>query len=66
MLLTTLTATSIGYAIASLLPAMLANLLTQVLVVFILMFSPLNFPANRLPGGWPRSTACCRSRRWAR
>jgi ABC-2 type transport system permease protein len=27
----------------------LANLLTQVLVVFVLMFSPLNFPASRLP-----------------
>ncbi|MGO9180005.1 MAG: ABC transporter permease [Candidatus Limnocylindrales bacterium] len=50
MVLVTLTATSIGYAIASLLPAMLANLLSQVLVVFILMFSPLNFPADRLPG----------------
>ena len=49
MLLMTLTATSIGYAIASLLPAMLANLLSQVLVVFVLMFSPLNFPADRLP-----------------
>jgi len=28
---------------------MLANLLTQVLVVFVLMFSPLNFPPERLP-----------------
>jgi hypothetical protein len=35
MLLVTVTATSIGYAIASLLPAMLANLLSQVLVVFV-------------------------------
>jgi ABC-2 type transport system permease protein len=49
MLLVALTATAIGYAIASLLPAMLANLLTQVLVVFVLMFSPLNFPSDRLP-----------------
>jgi ABC-2 type transport system permease protein len=49
MLLVALTATSIGYAIASLLPQMIANLLTQVLVVFVLMFSPLNFPAERLP-----------------
>ncbi len=49
MLLVALTATSIGYAMASLLPQMLANLLTQVLVVFVLMFSPLNFPAERLP-----------------
>ena len=50
MLLVALTATSMGYAIASLLPPMIANLLTQVLVVFVLMFSPLNFPADRLPG----------------
>jgi ABC-2 type transport system permease protein len=49
MLLVALTATSMGYAIASLLPQMVANLLTQVLVVFVLMFSPLNFPADRLP-----------------
>jgi ABC-2 type transport system permease protein len=50
MLLVALTATAVGYAIASLLPPMLAGLVTQVLVVFVLMFSPLNFPADRLPG----------------
>jgi ABC-2 type transport system permease protein len=49
MLLVVLTTTSIGYALASVLPQMLANLLTQVLVVFVLMFSPLNFPPDRLP-----------------
>ena len=49
VLLVTFTATSVGYAIASLLPAMVAQMLSQVLVVFILMFSPLNFPAERLP-----------------
>jgi ABC-2 type transport system permease protein len=49
MLLVVLTTTAIGYALASLLPQMLANLLTQVLVVFVLMFSPLNFPPERLP-----------------
>lgn len=49
MLLVALTATSMGYAIACLLPQMVANLLTQALVVFVLMFSPLNFPADRLP-----------------
>ena len=49
LLLTTLTAASIGYALASVLPPMIANLITQVLVVFTLMFSPLNFPAARLP-----------------
>jgi ABC-2 type transport system permease protein len=49
ILLVALTATSIGYAIASLLPQSAAVLLSQVLVVFVLMFSPLNFPASRLP-----------------
>ena len=47
--LVALTATSVGYAIAAVLPPMLANLTTQVLVVFVLMFSPLTFPAERLP-----------------
>ena len=50
VLLVVLTATSVGYALASLLPPMVANMASQVLVVFILMFSPLNFPADRLPG----------------
>ncbi|HYM84619.1 MAG TPA: ABC transporter permease [Candidatus Dormibacteraeota bacterium] len=49
MALVVLTASSVGYALATLLPPMVAQLLTQVLVVFILMFSPLNFPADRLP-----------------
>ena len=49
LVLTTLTAASIGYAIASVLPPMVANLISQVLVVFVLMFSPLNFPPDRLP-----------------
>jgi len=50
VIMVVLTATSIGYAVASLLPAAVAQMLSQVLVVFILMFSPLNFPADRLPG----------------
>ena len=50
VILVALTATSIGYALASLVPPMVANMASQVLVVFILMFSPLNFPADRLPG----------------
>jgi ABC-2 type transport system permease protein len=49
VLLVVLTATSVGYAMASLLPPMLAQMASQILVVFILMFSPLNFPADRLP-----------------
>ena len=34
---------------ASILPPLMAQLLTQVLVVLVFMFSPLNFPAERLP-----------------
>ena len=49
LLLVVLTAASMGYALACVLPPMIAQLLSQVLVVFILMFSPLNFPADRLP-----------------
>ena len=49
MLLVVVTTTSIGYALAMLLPPLVANMITQVLVVFVLMFSPLNFPPDRLP-----------------
>jgi ABC-2 type transport system permease protein len=47
--LVALTSATVGYAMASVLPATIAQLLTQVLVVFVLMFSPLNFPPERLP-----------------
>lgn len=47
--LVALTSATVGYAMASVLPAAIAMLLTQVLVVFVLMFSPLNFPPERLP-----------------
>lgn len=49
VLLVALTSSAIGYAIATLMHPMAAGVLTQVLVVFILMFSPLNFPPDRLP-----------------
>jgi len=48
-LLVALTSATVGYAMASVLPPSIAILLTQVLVVFVLMFSPLNFPPERLP-----------------
>lgn len=48
-LLVTLTGTSVGYAIAVLLPPMLAQLVSQVLVFFVLLFSPISYPAARLP-----------------
>ncbi len=49
LLLVAVTASAIGYAIASVLPTMVSALISQVLVVFVLMFSPLNFPPDRLP-----------------
>ena len=49
ILLVALTSSAIGYALASVVPPMAATIVTQVLVVFTLMFSPLNFPPDRLP-----------------
>lgn len=49
-LLVTLTAASVGYAIAVALPPLLAQLTSQVLVFVVLLFSPITFPASRLPG----------------
>lgn len=49
VILVALTSTAIGYAIATLLSPVAAGMLTQVLAVFILMFSPLTFPPERLP-----------------
>ncbi len=49
MLLVGLTATCVGYALASLLPQMLTMIITQALVVLVFMFSPLTFPPERLP-----------------
>lgn len=45
-LLVTVMATAVGYAIAVTLPAMLAQVVSQVMVFFVLMFSP-----RGLPGG---------------
>jgi ABC-2 type transport system permease protein len=49
ILLVGLTATAIGYAIASFVPPMITLLLTNLLLFGALMFSPINFPAERLP-----------------
>jgi ABC-2 type transport system permease protein len=44
-------ATAVGYAFASALPnPRVTNLITQVLIFAIVIFSPINFPADRLPG----------------
>ncbi|WP_114854042.1 ABC transporter permease [Brachybacterium sp. YJGR34] len=53
-LLVTTMATSVGYAIAVSFPAMLAQLLSQVLVFFVLLFSPITFPASQLPDWFQR------------
>ena len=48
-LLVSLTSAAVGYAMASVLPPMLAALLTQVLVFVVLLFSPVSYPASRMP-----------------
>jgi len=47
--LVTVTAAAVGYAIAVTLPPLLAQLVTQVLVFFVLLFSPITFPLEQLP-----------------
>jgi ABC-2 type transport system permease protein len=53
-LLVALTASCVGYALATVMPPMVASVVSQVLIVFVLMFSPLSFPAARLPD-WLRA-----------
>lgn len=52
-LLVALTSACIGYAVANLLAPPVAQVLSQVLVFVIMLFSPFSFPASRLPG-WAR------------
>lgn len=47
--LVAVTATAVGYAIAVSLPPLLAQLVSQVLVFFVMLFSPVTFPASQLP-----------------
>ncbi|HEY5486630.1 MAG TPA: ABC transporter permease [Candidatus Limnocylindrales bacterium] len=49
MLMVALTATCVGYALASVLPYMLTVIVTQAIVVFVFMFSPLTFLPDKLP-----------------
>jgi ABC-2 type transport system permease protein len=49
VLMVATTAAAVGYAMATVLPPMVAMLLTQVLVIGVLIFSPINFPVDRLP-----------------
>lgn len=53
-LLVALTATAVGYAIAVTLSPMLAQLVSQVLVFFVMLFSPVTYPASQLPA-WFRT-----------
>lgn len=48
-LLVSLTAAAVGYGMASVLPPQLAMLMTQVLVFVVLLFSPVSYPAERMP-----------------
>lgn len=49
VLVVSLTAASVGYALAVLLPPQLAMLVSQLLVFTILLFTPVSFPAERMP-----------------
>ncbi len=50
-LLVLLTATSLGFALGHVSPSpVLTNAITNVLIFFIFLFSPINFPSERLPG----------------
>lgn len=48
-LLVSVTAASVGYAMATLLPPTVATLMTQMLIFIVLLFSPVSYPADRLP-----------------
>lgn len=48
-LLASLTAAAVGYAMASVLPAQVAMLFMQALVFIALLFSPVSYPAERVP-----------------
>jgi len=48
-LLVSLTAAAVGYGMASLLKPTLAMLMTQVLVFVVLLFTPVSYPAGRMP-----------------
>ncbi|GAB2474667.1 ABC transporter permease [Xylanimonas ulmi] len=45
-----LTAATVGYSMATLLPPQVAQLLSQVIVFVVLLFSPVSYPAARMPG----------------
>jgi ABC-2 type transport system permease protein len=48
-LIVSLTSAAVGYAMASLLAPTVAQLMSQVLVFVVLLFTPISFPADRMP-----------------
>ncbi|MCL2454680.1 MAG: ABC transporter permease [Micrococcales bacterium] len=48
-LLVALTAAAVGYALATMMSPPLAMLMSQVLVFVVLLFTPISFPAERMP-----------------
>lgn len=50
VLVVALTSAAVGYAMACVLPTQVAALLSQVLVFVVLLFSPVSYPAARMPG----------------
>ncbi|WP_149205365.1 ABC transporter permease [Actinotalea subterranea] len=49
VLVISLTAASVGYGMASVLPPALAMIMTQLLIFVVLLFSPISYPAERMP-----------------
>jgi ABC-2 type transport system permease protein len=50
LLLVAMTNLSIGYGIAYLVPGLMVQVVTNLLLFLALLFSPVNFPGDRLPG----------------
>ncbi|MCL2468126.1 MAG: ABC transporter permease [Micrococcales bacterium] len=50
-----LTAAAVGYAIACVMSPVVAQLMSQVLVFVVLLFTPISFPADRMPQ-WAQET----------
>ena len=50
VVLVSLGTATIGYAVAVLLPQQVSMMVTQVLIFFTLLFSPITYPASNLPG----------------
>lgn len=49
-LLVSLTSASLGYAIGTLMHPTLAHLVSQVLLFVVMLFTPISYPVDRLPG----------------